>query len=218
MNNKFIKYSMSIAIAFMLIIAAPLQMANAASPSLLKQGSSNEDVPDLQYRLYSLGYFNGPITNYFGTITLDALKRFQNDYGLVADGIAGPKSWHMLKMVSANSYELELLARIIYAEARGESYVGQVAVGAVVMNRLASNDFPNTIKGVIEQPRAFTAVDDGQYWLTPDDTAYRAALDAVRGYDPTKGALYYFNPDTATSDWIWSRTQTTKIGNHIFAI
>jgi len=218
MNNNFIKYSMTAAIAFMLIIAAPLQLAYAAAPSVLKQGSSNEDVPDLQYRLKTLGYFEGSVTNYFGTITFDALKRFQNDYGLAVDGIAGPRSWQMLKMVSANQAEIELLARIIYAEARGESYVGQVAVGAVVMNRLAAQGFPDTIRGVIEQPGAFTAVDDGQYWLTPDDTAYKAALDAVRGYDPTKDALYYFNPVTATSKWIWSRTKTIQIGNHIFAV
>lgn len=112
---------------------------------------------------------------------------------------------------------MDILAKVIYSEARGESYKGQVAVGAVVLNRLQSDQFPDTIKDVVFQPRAFTAVDDGQYYLTPDRTAYLAAQDAVRGWDPTYGSLYYFNPETATSEWIWSRPQKIKIGNHIFA-
>ncbi|MNZ79203.1 Spore cortex-lytic enzyme precursor [compost metagenome] len=205
-------------ITCMLIISIPMFTAEAAAPATLKAGSSGADVPDLQFRLKTLGYFSNDVTSYFGSSTLESLIRFQKDYGLAADGIAGTKTWSALKKVSVNQHELDLLARIIYAEARGESYKGQVAVGAVVMNRLASDDFPNTIKGVIEQPLAFTAVDDGQYYLVPDATAYQAALDAVRGYDPTNGAIYYFNPDTATSDWIWSRKQTMKIGRHIFAV
>jgi len=217
MNNRMIKYSISFMLAFSLLTASFLPSAIAA-PTLLKQGMTNENVPDLQYRLMTRGYFNGPVTSYFGNVTSDALKRFQLDYGLTVDGIAGPQSWKRLKMVSANAYEMELLARIIHAEARGETYVGQVAVGAVVMNRLASDKFPNTIRGIIEEPGAFTAVDDGQYAMKPDSSAYKAAFDAVRGYDPTKGSLYYFNPETATSKWIWSREQTVQIGSHIFAI
>nr|WP_231637639.1 spore cortex-lytic enzyme [Paenibacillus sp. FJAT-27812] len=195
-----------------------MKAVQAASPATLKVGSSGPDVPDLQYRLKTLGYFNKDVTTYFGTTTLDSLKRFQKAYGIGVDGVAGKKTWETLKKVSVNKSELDMLARIIYAEARGESYKGQVAVGAVVMNRMASSSFPNSIKGVIEQPRAFTAVDDGQYNLTPDKTAYQAAQEAVKGYDPTNGALYYFNPETATSDWIWSRKQTIKIGRHIFAV
>ncbi|MCF2938245.1 spore cortex-lytic enzyme [Paenibacillus alkaliterrae] len=202
----------------MLALGLPLQAVDAAPPATLKVGSKGEDVPDLQYRLKTLGYLSTDLTDYFGPKTLDSLTRFQKDYGLEADGIAGEKTWAALKKVSVNQAELDLLARIVYAEARGESYNGQVAVGAVVMNRLASGSFPDTIKGVIEQPRAFTAVDDGQYQLKPDETAYRAALDAVKGYDPTNGALYYFNPETATSEWIWSRKQTLKMGRHIFAV
>lgn len=218
MNKKFITYSMALIITFMMVLSIPLEAANAASPATLKVGSSNSDVPDLQYRLKTMGYFNTDVTSYFGTTTLESLKRFQKDYGLVEDGVAGERTWETLKKVSANQKELDLLARIIYAEARGESYKGQVAVGAVVMNRMSASGFPDSIRGVIEQPRAFTAVDDGQYQLTPDQTAYQAAQDAVRGYDPTNGALYYFNPDTATSDWIWTRKQTVKIGRHIFAV
>lgn len=112
---------------------------------------------------------------------------------------------------------MDILAKVIYSEARGEPYKGQVAVGAVVMNRIQSSQFPNNIKDVVFQKGAFTAVSDGQYWLTPNRTAYLAALDAVRGWDPTTNSLYYFNPDTATSAWIWSRPQNLKIGKHIFA-
>ncbi|MBD2869763.1 spore cortex-lytic enzyme [Paenibacillus arenilitoris] len=219
MNKRFIQYSMTALLAVLLALAGvPAQQAEAAPPATLGKGSAGADVPDLQYRLKTLGYFTEDLTSYFGNETLESLQKFQKDYGLVADGVAGEKTWAKLKKVSVNQKELDLLARIIYAEARGESYKGQVAVGAVVMNRLASSSFPDTIRGVIEQPRAFTAVDDGQYYLKPDSTAYKAALEAVRGYDPTSGALYYFNPDTATSDWIWSRKQTSKIGKHIFAV
>lgn len=218
MNNTFLQHSMALIIVFMMIFAIPMEAVNAAPPATLKVGSTGNDVPDLQYRLKSLGYFNKDVSKYFGTTTLESLKSFQKDYGIQVDGIAGTDTWKKLKSVSVNKTELDLLARIIYAEARGESYKGQVAVGAVVMNRLASSSFPDTVKGVIEQPRAFTAVDDGQYYLTPDKTAYQAAQEAVKGYDPTGNALYYFNPDTATSDWIWSRKQTVKIGRHLFAV
>ncbi|QAY68379.1 hypothetical protein ET464_05945 [Paenibacillus protaetiae] len=119
--------------------------------------------------------------------------------------------------IAVSERELNLLARIIYAESRGEPMLGQIAVAAVVLNRVQAKGFPKTIEGVIEQPRAFTAVDDGQYNLQPDSAAYEAAIEALKGKDPTGGALYYFNPQTATSKWIWSRKQTIKIGRHIFA-
>jgi len=194
-------------------IASPTQAAG----SPLKYGSKSGDVWDLQYRLKILGYYEKTVDGRFGPYTDAAVRRFQRDYGLTPDGVVGPKTWKALKRVSANAKELDMLAHIVYGEARGEPYVGKVAVAAVVMNRLKSPQFPDTIAGVIFQPRAFTAVDDGQYWLTPDASAYAAARDAVRGWDPTGGALYYFNPKTATSSWIWSRPQSAKIGNHIFA-
>jgi N-acetylmuramoyl-L-alanine amidase len=205
----------SMVIAFSAIMPA----AQAASPPTLKYGVTSLDVPDLQFRLKVLGYFSNPkVTTFYGSMTQDAVERFQADYGLPADGVAGSKTWSLLKKVSVNKAELDLLARIIYAEARGESYKGQAAVGAVVMNRVQSSSFPNTVRGVILQSGAFTAVDDGQFYLTPDRTAYQAAKDAVRGYDPTGNALYYFNPNTAKSSWIWSRQRTVRIGNHIFAL
>lgn len=191
--------------------------AASAAPTL-QQGSYSGDVWDLQFRLQILDYYRQPMDGIFGSHTAQAVRRFQQDYGLKVDGIAGPNTWQALKRVSVNADELKMLARTVYSEARGEPYTGQVAVAAVVMNRLQSPEFPNTVAGVIFQPLAFTAVDDGQYWLEPDSTAYAAAWEAVRGWDPTNGALYYFNPATATSKWIWSRQQTGKIGSHIFAI
>jgi len=191
--------------------------ANAQAAPVLQVGSQNGDVWDLQYRLQILGYYQGKLDGIFGPKTAQAVKKFQRDYGLAADGIAGKQTWQVLKKVSVNQKELQMLAHLIYGEARGETYEGQVAVGAVVMNRLQSDLFPDTIKDVIFEPNAFTAVADGQYWLTPDETAYKAAWDAVRGWDPSGDALYYFNPDTATSAWIWTRPQIKKIGRHIFA-
>ncbi|RIX53745.1 spore cortex-lytic enzyme [Paenibacillus nanensis] len=218
MKKKWATLTVSAALFLSIFTGVSAPAAHAAAPQTLSYGETGHDVPDLQYRLKTLGYFETDITDYFGPATRFALAKFQRDYGLVVDGIAGANTWAMLKKVSVNRTELDLMARIIYGEARGESYEGQVAVGAVVMNRLASSKFPNTVRGVIEQPGAFTAVSDGQYYMTPDKEAYMAALDAVRGYDPTGGALYYFNPNTATSSWIWSRQQTAKIGRHIFAV
>lgn len=188
-----------------------------AATAVLKRGSQNGDVWDLQFRLKMLGYYSKPMDGIYGESTTQAVRNFQSNYGLTPDGITGLDTWNALYDFSANRAELDILAKLIYSEARGESYEGQVAVGAVIMNRLQSSQFPNTITEIAFQPGAFTAVDDGQYWLTPDRTAYLAAQDAVRGWDPTKGALYYFNPQTATSSWIWSRPQTVQIGNHIFA-
>jgi len=186
-----------------------------AAPTV-KQGSSNNYVWDIQYRLKILGHYPSQLDGVYGPRTTKAVRTFQYTYGLPVDGVVGPKTWANFKKFSVNAKELEMLAKVIHSEARGEPYVGQVAVGAVVMNRLQSPKFPNSVKSVIFQKGAFTAVDDGQYWLTPNKSAYRAAWEAVRGYDPTGGALFYFNPDTATSDWIWSRPQIKKIGRHIF--
>lgn len=188
----------------------------------LKQGSRGEEVKTLQRKLKNWGYYSGAVDGIFGAKTKEAVKYFQRKNGLTVDGIAGAKTLSALGMnggssSQSSSSDINLLARLIYGEARGESYVGQVAVGAVVMNRIKSSSFPNTMSGVIYQKYAFTAVADGQINLTPNETAKRAARDAMNGWDPSYGALYYYNPKIATSSWIFSRKTTVTIGNHIFA-
>ena len=198
--------------------------------AIIKQGNRGETVRLIQQKLKRWGYYTGSVDGIFGAKTKEAVKYFQRKNGLKVDGIVGDKTLAALGIylssTSGNSSnntgysnaDLQLLARLIYGEARGESYTGQIAVGAVVMNRLRSSSFPNTISGVIYQPYAFTAVDDGQINLTPNDQCYRAAKEAMNGYDPTYGALYYYNPATATSSWIFSRKTTVVIGRHVFAV
>ncbi|MEB3102573.1 cell wall hydrolase [Ferviditalea candida] len=190
---------------------------SAHAAAVLSLNSANGDVWDLQYRLKVLNYYQQPLDGKYGVSTAAAVRKFQQNYGLHADGKTGSQTWSALKKYSLNLNEMDTMARIIYSEARGEPYEGQVAVGAVVMNRIQSSKFPNNIRDIVFQPGAFTAVQDGQFWLKPNRTAYLAAFDAVRGWDPTHGSYYYFNPNTSTNSWIWSRPQTVKIGNHIFA-
>lgn len=199
------------------LVSMATMIGSASAAPVLTVGSSSGDVWDLQYRLKTLDYYTQPLDGVYGSQTKAAVAKFQQNYGLNADGITGSKTWAALKKYTLNINEMDILAKIIYSESRGEPYKGQVAVGAVVMNRIQSSQFPDTIKEVVFQNGAFTAVSDGQYWLTPNETAYKAALDAVRGWDPTYNSIYYFNPDTATSAWIWSRPQNIKIGKHIFA-
>ena len=180
--------------------------------------STNKSV---QQKLKDLGYYKGGVDGIYGPLTREAVTNFQRDYGLSVDGIIGPETLGALGInnsASQSSSDLYLLAKCIHAEARGEPYVGQVAVGAVILNRVESPEFPNTISGVIYQPWAFTAVNDGQINLEPNDTAYQAAQDALNGWDPTYGCLYYYNPETATSKWIYSRQVVITIGKHVFAI
>ena len=189
---------------------------------------STSQVKTVQTKLKRWGYYTGGVDGIFGPKTKAAVISFQKKNGLVADGIVGPKTAAALGMSlgtttktdnsSISNSDLNLLAKCVHAEARGESYVGQVAVAAVILNRVKSPDFPNTIAGVIYQPWAFTAVNDGQINLSPNQTAFNAARDALNGWDPTYGALYYYNAKTATNKWIYSKTTTVTIGNHIFAI
>ena len=192
---------------------------------LSKYGSRGEEVRQIQIKLKRWGYYNGNVDGIYGSQTVSAVKYFQRKNGLAQDGIAGPKTLAAMGIYSSssssssssnNSSDLNLLSRIIYGEARGEPYAGQVAVGAVVLNRVKSSSFPNTIAGVIYQSGAFDAVSDGQINLQPDATAKKAAQDALNGWDPTYGAIYYFNPKTATNKWIWSRPMTVTIGKHRF--
>lgn len=200
-----------------------------AEAAVLRQGSSGEDVKTVQTKLKRWGYYSGSVDGIYGSKTRQAVEYFQRKNGLTADGIVGKATFEALGMMSqaqqaggssvgATNSDTYLLARCIYAEARGESYTGQVAVGAVVLNRVRSPEFPNTIAGVIYQKHAFTAVTDGQINLTPDQTAINAAKDALAGWDPTGGCLYYYNPAKATSEWIFSRETVVTIGKHVFAI
>jgi len=198
----------------------------------LKQGSRGEQVKTVQRKLKNWGYYTGSVDGIYGAKTVSAVKYFQRKNGLTADGIVGAKTFKALGIsVSSSSgssgssggggyssADINLLAKLIYAEARGEPYQGQVAVGAVVLNRIKSSSFPNTMSGVIYQKYAFTCVSDGQINLTPNATAKKAANDAMNGWDPSYGALYYYNPKIATSSWIFSRKTTVVIGQHVFAI
>ena len=174
----------------------------------------------IQQRLSDLGYYNGAIDGVINWETTQAIKKFQYDYGVVQDGIVGPETARLLgiNLNEQSNNDLYLLAQCVYAEARGEPYVGQVAVAAVILNRVKHPDFPNTIYGVVYQPWAFTAVYDGQIGYEPNETAYQAAQDALNGWDPTYGSIYYYNPATATSQWIFSRKVVVTIGKHVFAV
>ncbi|MEY9096383.1 cell wall hydrolase [Paenibacillus sp. RC84] len=200
------------ACAIGLVSAAP-----SASAMSLATGTQSEHVLNLQERLDALGYFDAGVTGYYGMKTAESVKKFQRAYGLPVDGEADSKTLGKLEKAAVPKQNaLEQMARIIYSEARGESYQGQVAIGAVVINRVQSNQFPDSIPGVIHQPGQFSAVRDGQYGLKPNETAYKAARAALNGSDPTGGALFYYNPDVATSSWSKSRPKTAVIGNHVF--
>ena len=193
--------------------------------ALSKYGSRGSEVTQIQTKLKRWGYYTGNIDGIYGSQTLAAVKYFQRKNGLKVDGIAGTKTLQTMGIYTSsssssssanNSSNLNLLARLVYGEARGEPYTGQVAVAAVVLNRVKSSSFPNTVSGVIYQAGAFSVVSDGQINLTPNQTAYNAARDALNGWDPSYGSIYYFNPNTATSSWIWSRPHVITIGNHRF--
>ena len=165
---------------------------------------------------------NGAVDGIYGKKTVEAVKKFQRKHGLTADGIAGPATLAKIGLPtgSTSSYNsnVNLLARIISGEARGEKYEGQVAIAAVVLNRVKHSSFPNTIAGVVYQNGAFTAVTDGQINITPTESCYNAARDALNGWDPTGGAIYYYNPVTATSSWIRTRPIVKTIGKHVFCV
>lgn len=188
------------------------------------------DIKQVQTKLKRWGYYTGAVDGINGPKTKAAVKAFQKRYGLTQDGVVGPLTAAKMGITltnskptsgsssNYNSNDRYLLAKVIYAEARGESYTGQVAIGAVVLNRVRDSRFPNTVSGVIYQPWAFTAVNDGQINLEPNNTAYQAADDALNGWDPTYGCVYYYNPATATSKWIYTTKKVTQIGKHVFAV
>lgn len=202
------------------IILSTVFTANSAF-ALSKIGSRGQEVINIQTRLKNWDYYNGTVDGVFGSKTQSAVKSFQRKNGLTPDGIAGPATLAKIGLPTGqgsvtSSNDVTLLAMVINGEARGESYEGQVAVGAVVLNRVRHSSFPNTIAGVIYQKGAFTAVDDGQINVAIRESCFNAAKDALNGWDPSGGAIYYYNPATATSSWIWSRPVIKRIGKHVF--
>ena len=196
-------------------------LAQSADAVTYQKGSTGSTVTTIQQKLSRWGYYSGKVDGVYGSKTVEAVKYFQRKNGLAVDGKCGPKTLAALGInvsttQQSTSGDVDLLARLISAEARGEPYAGQVAVGAVVLNRVESPAFPASISGVIYQQGAFSCLNDGQFWKPVADSAYRAARDALNGSDPSGGALYYFNPATATSKWIWSRPVLTTIGRHRF--
>ncbi|MCI6376298.1 MAG: spore cortex-lytic enzyme [Clostridiales bacterium] len=209
-----------------LLTFALFMLFTRADAAVVAWGDKGSQVRQIQQKLQQYGYFSGTVDGVFGKETYDAVVWFQRKNGLKVDGVVGSGTAAALGLslsgsVAASSYnesEAYLLGRLVHGEARGEPYVGKVAVAAVVLNRVKSPSFPNTISGVIYQSGAFDAVLDGQINLTPDADSLRAARDALNGWDPTGGCLYYYNPITATNGWIWSRTVQLSIGKHNFAI
>ena len=222
MKKKLIRFIVLIMLVLTFVTALSLQ--NSSVEALSKYGSRGSEVRTIQDKLKRWGYYTGNVDGIYGSLTVSAVKKFQQKNGLAVDGISGTRTLNAMGIMTSsssgsstnNSSNINLLARAIYGEARGEPYTGQVAVGAVIMNRVRSSKFPNTIAGVIYQSGAFDAVADGQINLNPDSTAKKAAQDALNGWDPSYGAIYYFNPNTATNKWIWSRPMTVTIGKHRF--
>ncbi len=207
-----------VALCMGIMVFLGLALAGLYAP--VQVSAATDQIKEVQTRLSSWGYYDGPITGELDYETKQAILEFQANNNLSQTGIVDAQTAQALGIYvsTQTSNDLYLIAKCIYAEARGEPYEGKVAVGAVLLNRVKSPDFPNTVYGVIYQPWAFTAVHDGQINLEPDSAAYQAAQDAMSGWDPTYGCLYYYNPAKATSQWIFSRETVVIIGSHVFAI
>lgn len=223
-KSVFLIFALALALATILSLLF-IETPDVAQAAVLKQGSRGDSVKTVQQKLIRWGYLKGSADGIFGAKTKAAVVAFQKKNGLTADGIIGTRTAQALGISlsdttssssSASSTDLNLLARVVYGEARGEPYTGQVAVAAVVLNRVRSSSFPNSVAGVVYQSGAFDCVSDGQINLTPNQSAYNAAKDALNGWDPTYGCLFYYNPRTATSKWMLSRTVKLSIGNHAF--
>ena len=208
---------------FILVFVLIIAVSTLAVSALSKIGSRSEEVRLIQTALKERGYYSGNVDGIFGTVTKNAVIKFQRDNGLAVDGIAGKATLKALGISGNNnsfggysSSDYDLLARIISAESRGEPYMGQVAVGAVILNRMEHPSFPDTLSGVVYQKGAFSCLNDGQFYEPISDSAYKAASDAINGLDPSGGAIYYYNPVKSTNKWIFSRKVITVIGNHRF--
>lgn len=225
-RSKRLCLVLAVLLSVSMVLVALVPAVEAAS---YKKGSSGAVVTQIQTKLKSWGYYTGTVDGIYGSGTERAVRAFQQKNGLTVDGKAGDQTLAAMGLSAgggnssnssgsggASSSQVDLLARLISAEARGEPYSGQVAVGAVVLNRIKHPSFPNRLSGVIYQSGAFTCITDGQFNQPVAESAYRAARDALNGVDPSGGAIYYFNPSTATSSWIWSRPLITVIGKHRF--
>lgn len=202
---------------------AAVQSGDDSVSTLSKMGSRGDEVRRIQQKLKNWGYYTGSVDGIYGSQTKNAVRKFQRDNGLTVDGIAGPKTLSYLGITSGssgsgqyNSNDVYLLAKVIAAEARGESYVGQVAVGAVVLNRVEHSSFPDSIAGVVYQPGAFSCVNDSNWSVAPTAESQKAARDAINGWDPSGGAIYYYNPAKTSNQWIRSRPVIVTIGSHLF--
>ncbi|MGM7701383.1 spore cortex-lytic enzyme [Pseudalkalibacillus sp. Hm43] len=198
------------------VVTIPTEQASAHTKTV-QVGDKYGQVWNLQHRLQQLGFYEAKIDGVYGQQTKNAVVQFQRKHGLKVDGIAGHQTFSTIYNTTFSEEEIQMMAQMVHGEARGEPYKGKVAVASVILNRVDSSKFPNEVEDVLFESLAFTAVADGQYNMSPDKDAYRAVYHAIQGWDPSKGATFYFNPNTATSDWIWSRTQITQIGKHIFA-
>lgn len=226
-NNRTAKRVFSFLLAVVLLggigMIAAIRTADGSISTLSKMGSRGEEVRRIQQKLKSMGYYTGSVDGIYGTQTQSAVRRFQRDNGLAVDGIAGPKTLSYLGISSGSSgngqyssNDVYLLAKVIAAEARGESYTGQVAVGAVVLNRVSHSSFPDSIAGVVYQPGAFSCVNDSNWGIEPTAESKKAARDAINGWDPSGGAIYYYNPAKTSNKWIRSRPVIVTIGSHLF--
>ncbi len=214
------------AVSIIMCITLLILTVSASASGYSTVGSRGNEVRNIQQRLKDWGYYKGAVDGIYGTKTRSAVIAFQKKNNVTADGVCGPVTLELIGLPTGkdtsqtnggySSSDYQLLARLISAEARGEPYLGQVAVGAVVLNRVEHPSFPNSISGVIYQKNAFTCINDGQFYVDIADSAYSAARDALNGMDPSGGAIYYFNPATATSSWIWSRPLIKTIGRHRF--
>jgi len=233
MRNK----KLILAVALVFIITAVFfltdQSGTAQTRPTLYWGSTGDNVKQVQQRLSNWGYYKGPIDGFLGAATFNAIKEFQRKNGLTPDGIVGAQTYNALGLGTGTapaaptgyqpskvsvSDDVMLLARAIHAEAESEPYIGKVAVGAVLLNRVSNPDFPNTLAGVVYQGKALESVANGRVNTQPNEDSIRAARDALNGWDPTYGCLFFWNPSKPVSPWIWTRKIVVQYGAHVFGI